>query len=389
MGKMWLGTTDTGWSAIALLLFVPHAAAQPAPPSPDIAIAGQPALTDLPTLSPWDTVFTFQSSAGYKDNVSLSAVRPSGSPFVRNQAEAIVFRLPVDGWDFNAFLSGEDTRYLASDVVDLEQNAFAHAQLKRTWNEQWSTSLSGQYVYQNQVVDLSTSLATPTVLMVVGHTYASHFAVRRKFAERWWWELESTLARQDFNSPLDDYWEGGPKLAIGREYGNRSEAAVSYELNHRSHDHREAFTRAGVAIPGSDLTFTQHRAQLTWKHHWDAQRHWHTTAKLAYESSHDNRSGYFDFRRWQVSQQVRWSAAPWEVSLTGRVADYSYPHQPVAPGNPHAIQRASFNLNLHIERALTRQLKWFLDYDFERLLANQPATGYAVNLVQSGVSVEF
>ena len=48
--------------------------------------------------------------------------------------------------------------------------------------------------------------------------------------------------------------------------------AVSYELNHRPYDHREQFTRAATAISGSELAFTQHRVQLTWKHHWDAQR---------------------------------------------------------------------------------------------------------------------
>ena len=374
---------DTWLSGLPLLLFVPLLPAQQAPAPPDLSIPG------LPTLSLWDAVFTLQSSAGYKDNVALSATRPSGSPFVRNQAEAIVFRLPLDGLEFNAFLSGEDTRFLASDVVDKEQNALAYAQLKKTWSEAWSTSLTGQYIYQNQVVDLSTSLATPTVLAVESHTYAARFAVRRKFAERWWWELEPTLTRQDFNSPLDDYWEGGPKLSVGREYGRKSEVSVSYELSHRPYDHREQFNRAAAAIPGSELAFTQHRAQLVWKHHWDEARHWRTTAKLGYESSHDNGPGYYDFRKWQVSQQVRWSAAPWDVSITGRFADYNYPRQPVALGDPRAIKRTDFNLNLHAERSLTKRVKWFLDFDYERSLANQPATGYAVNLIHSGLSVEF
>lgn len=376
-----------GFGAFASL--VPLAAAQPAPSPPDPAIPGLPALPDLPTLSPWDAVFTLQSSAGYKDNVALSATRPSGSALVRNQAEAIVSRLPVDGLEFHAFLAGEDTRFLSSDVVDREQNLLAFAQLKKSWSEHWSSSLAGEYIYQNQVLDLSTSLATPTVLAVESHTYSARFAVRRKFAERWWWEVEPTLTRQDFNSPLDDYWEGGPKFSVGREYGHRSEAAVSYELNRRPYDHREQFSRAAAAIPGSELAFTQHRAQLTWKHHWDEQRHWRTTTKLGYESSYDNGPGYYDFRKWQVSQQARWAAAPWEVSLTGRFADYNYPRQPVTPGDARAIERADLNLNLHIERALAKRVKWFLDYDFERSLANQPATGYAVNLVHSGLNVEF
>lgn len=144
-----MGTTRQGnpvrWrAALALLCLLGQlTAAQPAPVSADSSLPGLPTLSDLPTLSLWDTVFTLRSSAGYKDNVALSATRPSGSALLRNQAEAIVFRLPVEGLEFNAFVSGEDTRYLASNVVDVEQNALAHAQLKRTWSELWSASLAG------------------------------------------------------------------------------------------------------------------------------------------------------------------------------------------------------------------------------------------------------
>lgn len=346
-------------------------------------------LPGLPQLPPWDTVFTLQSSAGYKDNVALSAMRPSGSAFLRNLGEVIVLRLPVDGLEFNAFLSVEDTRYLASRVVDREQNALAHAQLKRTWNDTWSTGLGAQHVYQNQVVDLSTSLATPTVLRVQSHTYLARFTARRKFADHWWVEMEPTLARQDFSGPLDDYWEAGPKLSLGRSHGQRSELALSYELTHRPFDHREQATRTAAAIPGSELAFTQHRAQLTWRHHWDEARRWRTTTRLGYEASFDNGPGYFDLRRWHAGMQLRWAAAPWEASVTGRFGNYAYPHQPVSPTDARAIERTDFLLALHLERTLVKRVKWFLDYELERTLSNQPATGYAVNLIHSGVSLEF
>lgn len=381
-GRLELGVWRLGLAAFASL--VPLAAAQPAPLPPEFSVPS------LPTLSPWDTVFTFQSSAGYKDNVAMSATRPSGSPFVRNQADAIVSRLPVDGLEFNAFLSGEDTRYLASKVVDLEQNALAYAQLKKTWSELWSAGLAGQYIYLNQFMDLDdVNLARPGVLAAESHAYAARFSLRRSFADQWWWELEPGLARQDFSGPLDDYWERGAKVSLGRAYGNKSEMVLSHEVIHLPFDQGEQATRAGAAIPGSALAFTRHRAQLVWKHHWDELRHWRTTTKLGYDASHDNGPGYYDYRKWQLSQQARWAAAPWEASLTGRFVNYDFPHQPVAPGDPRSLERTDFNLSFHVERRLTKRVKWFLDYDFERSLANQPATGYTVNLVHSGLSVEF
>ncbi len=389
MGTQRRGIADLGGLLLAFALASSPARAQPSPAPSELVIPGLPALPELPTLSPWDTVFTFQSSAGYKDNVALSATRPSGSAFLRNVGEAIVLRLPVDGWEFNAFVSGEDTRYLDSRVVDMEQGALAHAQLKKTWAESWSAALAGQHVYQNQVVDLSTSLATPTVLRVESHTTSARLAVRRTLTERAWLELEPTVARQNFSGPLDDFWESGGKLSLGRGYGHRSEVVLSGEASHRPFDQRSQFTRAGTAIPGTELAFVQHREQLTWKHHWDEARHWRTTTKLGHEASLDNGTGYFDFRRWHVSQQWRWAAAPWEVAVTGRFAASTYPHQPVAAGAARAIDRTDFLLALHVERALGKRVRWFLDHDFERVLSNQPATGYAVNKVHTGFSVEF
>lgn len=377
------------WRLALLLagLNAPSAVAQTDLP-PEFSPDAVPAVPGLPEFSPWDAVFTLQSGAGWKDNVALSALRREGSPLLRQLAEAIVFRVPVDGLEFNAYVSAEDTRYLARTVVDKEQHLLAHAQLKKAWNADWSASLTGQYLYQNQVLDLSTSLATPTVLAVEGHLYAARVAVRRRFAEQWWAELEPSLARQDFNSPLDDYWEGGPKLSVGRALGG-GELSFSYELSHRVHDRREQLDRAGVALPGSELAFTQHRAQLAWKRDWDAARRWRTTTRLGHDFSHDNGPGFFDFRAWRVSQQVRWVAAPWDVGLAGRFAAFRYPFQPVGPADPRALERTTFAFNVHAERALTKRVKWFADFDFERLLANQAATGYLVRVVHSGFAVEF
>lgn len=348
-----------------------------------------PPAAELIAFSPWDTVFTFQSSAGWKDNVALSALRRESSPLLRQLAEVIVFRMPTDGLDFNAYVSAEDTRYLARTVVDKEQHLLAHAQLKRAWSAAWSTSLTGQYLYQNQVLDLSTSLATPTVLAVESHLYAARFGLRRALTERWWAELEPSFGRQDFNSPLDDYWEGGPRLAVGVATGGGAELTFGYELNHRVHDRREQLDRAGAALPGSELTFTQHRAQIMWKRDWDAARRWRTITRLGHDYSQDNGPGFFDFRAWRVSQQVRWVAAPWEVSVTGRFAAFHYPHQPVGLADPRSLERTTYAFNFRAERAMTQRVKWFVDYDFERLLSNQAATGYLVNLLHSGFTVEF
>lgn len=350
---------------------------------------GIPPMPDLPSLSLWQTVVTWEASAGYKDNVALSGVRPSGSPLVRNLAELLVWRLPGEGWEFQTFLTGEDVRYLSSTVVDKEQTTLGVVQVNRVWSDEWTTGLTGQYLYQNRVLDLTTSLATPTVLLVQGHTYTGRGSVRRKFGQGWTWGVEPAITRQDFGGPLDDYWETGFKFSLGRESGRKSETSLNYELTHRNHDRREQATVTGVAIPGSELHLLQHRVQLQWKCSWDELRHWRTSAKLAHELSQDNGSGYFDSRRWQAGVEGRFANAVWDLRLTSRIAHTVFPHQPAIFGQPQPAERTDFGINLRAERVLTKSLRWFAEWDFERSLANRPATGYGVNLTQSGLILEF
>lgn len=390
MGILKRGGVHGQQAVLALLLLgVPGALAQPATPTASDLDLGLPLLPDVPMLRPWQTVFTWEPSAGYKDNVALSAVRPSGSAMVRNLAEVIFWRVPANGWEMHAYLSGEDIRYLSSPVVDKEQTALGVLQVNRTLSAEWSAGLTGQYLYQNRVLDLTTSLATPTVLTVEGHGYSARGAFRRKLGDEWTWGLEPTVTRQDFGGPLDDYWEGGAKLSLSRAYGWKSEATVSHELNQRLHDRREQASLAGFSVPGSELGFRQHRVQLQWKHHWDEPRRWRTTAKISHEWSHDNGSGYFDSRRWQAGAEARFANSQWEIRLTSRVSGTVFPHQPVSPTEPRAARRTDVTLNLRVEKPITQSLRWFADWDLERSMSNRPATGYAVNLTQSGLMLEF
>ena len=350
---------------------------------------GVPPLPDLPNFSRWQTVLTWEASAGYKDNVALSGVRPSGSPLVRNLAELLVWRLPGEGWEFQTFLTGEEVCYLASPVVDQEQTILGMMQVNRIWSEEWTTGLTGQYLYQNRVLDLTTSLATPTVLLVQGHAYTGRGSVRRKFGQGWAWGVEPAITRQDFGGPLDDYWEAGFKAFLHRESGRKAETGLHYELTHRSHDRRAQATATGVAIPGTELHLLQHRLQLQWKRSWDELQHWRTSARLAHELSQDNGSGFFDSRRWQASGEGLFANGVWELRLTSRIAHTVFPRQPASPGEPQPAERTDLGLNVRAERGLTKSLRWFAEWDYEHSLANRTGTGYQVNQTQTGLILEF
>jgi len=350
---------------------------------------GLPPGLDFPEFSRWEKVFTLQSGLGFKDNTALAPANPSGSGFFRNYAEFTLWRLPVDDWEFMTIASWDDLRYWNSPVTDKELMGFALAQGKRKLSGGWLVSATAQYIYQNQVMDVSADLATPAVLDVQGNTYTARIGLRRDFSSRIWFELEPGLTRQDFAGPLDDYWEGGTKLVLGRTYGKKSELAFTYEFNQRAYDSREQADNAGFTVPGSSLKFLQHKTQLVWRHDWDEHRRWRTTARAGYDISSDNGSSYFDYRKLYVSGQIRYRDDRWEVRVTGRISDFIYPHQTVGAIDLRQRHRTDVTANLRVERTLNKYLKIYAEYEFEQSLANQIATAYTVNQVHSGVIVEY
>ncbi|MBI5772451.1 MAG: hypothetical protein HZA89_01760 [Verrucomicrobia bacterium] len=384
MGRIFQWPISLRLLAVALG-FLPAAAGQETAP----ALPGLPPGLDFPEFSRWEKILTLQSGLGFKDNTALAPVNPSGSGFFRNYAEFTLWRLPVDDWEFMSIASWDDLRYWNSPVTDKELMGFALAQGKRKFAGGWLVSATAQYIYQNQVMDVSADLATPAVLAVQGSTYTARIGLRHDLASRSWFELEPGVTRQDFAGPLDDYWEGGAKLTLGRAYAKKSELAFTYEFNQRAYDSREQADNAGFTLPGSSLEFLQHKTQLVWRHDWDARRRWRTTARAGYDISSDNGGGYFDYRKLYANGQIRYRNDKWEVRASGRISDFIYPQQTVSATDPRQRHRTDVTANLRVERTLNKHLKLYAEYEFEQSLSNQATTAYAVNQVHSGILVEY
>ena len=123
--------------------------------------------------------------------------------------------------------------------------------------------------------------------------------------------------------------------------------------------------------------------------HWDRERHWRTTTKLGFKHNDDNGSGYFNYARGQVSEQLRWRNDGWEIAGTARVNYYQFPVQTVSTTDPRRREQFDLTLNLRAERHFGETVKLFVEYDRERTLSNVPSDRYAVNTVSGGLNFEF
>lgn len=344
-------------------------------------------LSPVPTL--WDKTINLRLGTGYKDNVLLSPNAATGSAFIASGLDVMLWRLPVEGTQFYFFFTGDDTRFLSGQEVKKEQSFIAQTQVKKEFGNHWKSALTLQYLYQDQVFDASTTETLFRTVKAQGHSLSIRPSIRRNMATNLWLEFEFIANRQFFKQPLDDYWQNGPKLTLGREYGSGSELNLSYELRNRAYDTREQTDSTGIAVTGSSLKFWQHDVELALRHHWDTNRHWRTVTKLGIELNQDNGSHYFDFDRYQISQQLRYRSDTWEVKGQAKVYRYDYRLQTISATDLTKRNKTLLVLNVRGEKKLTKSLKLFAELEHERSFANVSFDQYRVNTATAGIDWEF
>jgi hypothetical protein len=349
------------------------------------------AQEDVPmSLFPlWDRSFSVRTAFGYKDNVLLSPVNSRGSAFFSSGLEASVFRLAEDGTQLTFLLTADNNHYFSVPQLDNELLVLAQMQLQKPFASEWRATLAFDYFYQDQVLDVSATETNQLAVEVEGHNFQIAPALRRNLGAADWLEISAPVARRIFNDPLDSFWEGGPKLAYGRSYGRKSEWIASYSFTERAYDTRTETTSTNTSIPGTHREFRQHKVELASWHFWDEPRRWRTVTKLSYRRNEDNGSGYFDYDKFQFSEQLRFRAKPWELLAEVRFGHYSFDVQTVSATDSSLRQLSEFTWHLRAERQFKKWLKGYVDFEQERNYSNQPLERYTVNTVSGGCIVEF
>ncbi|MGB0579183.1 MAG: hypothetical protein ACPGVU_05720 [Limisphaerales bacterium] len=334
----------------------------------------------------WSPVITLELGGGIKDNVALSPVRPEKSPLYRTLFDFIMVRDDSDDIEGLLYASWEDFRFTDSEV-DKEQTGLLMGEYKKRYESGWDLGLTAQYIYQSQVLDLSTDQSIPFALNVQGHTYLGGLTARRYLTGRYWVDLRLEANRQDFAGPIDDYWDYSPRLELAKWWG-KNHVALSYQFNDRPYDNRAEPDAIGGSIPGTELEFNVHRWQLEWKQNWGSNRVWRTTTRLRRELHFDNGSGFFKYRRWRVGEQIRYRKGDWTLRGQFDWSTYNYPNQTALAGLPLRRRRNDWTFKLRIDRQFNKHCTGYVSYDHEISDSNQFASSYRATVVHAGVVLE-
>jgi hypothetical protein len=343
-------------------------------------------------LSPWDHSFHLRSAVGYDDNVTLSDADQKASGFVDNGVDITIFRLPLDDWEFEFLLSGDDIRYWQNPGVSHEDTWLASTTVKRNLGENWKAAAVFNYVYINQIVDLFDFIDNIHMPpgRVEGHRFELRPSLQRKLGEDWSVTMEADGIRQFLSYPADSDSRAGSRLTLANTSWRGSEFALSYAAWEMWYDHETDLNPDGSTIPNTSLRGVRQEATLSWNRAWDARKRWHTGAKLDFNRFQDNSTGYYNFNEYAASGQIRYTGAKWTALCSARIAYDAFPNQPVSYADlASRLHRALLTGEVRVERRVLKKLKVFVDYQNSTGSSDSPDEVYHANTVMAGVDWEL
>jgi len=348
--------------------------------------SAQETVTNRRPIAIWEPMGEVETSVGFRNNVLRSSIDIESSAFFQTSGDISLMRYSETGSYLMLYVLGDDIRYSDAPSVNYEQFLSAAAEISVPATDRDELGLLASYLYQHQVVDASETEVNIQRILVLGHSAALRPHWKHLFDNGWAARLDGSVFRQIYENDLDSYSETDRMISLIYGYGHRSEALVGYQSTQRYYDTREQYDEAGAAVAGTDLVYHQHEISSTWRHYWDAARHWRTLSRLSYLLSHDNGSGYFNYERLLFRQQVRWDNGKWHVRTNARFGWYFYPIQKI--GNEDRA-RSYARLDFKVERQLTKYLMLFTAGEYEWSMSNDPLDEYQSWMISSGIGFEF
>jgi hypothetical protein len=348
-----------------------------------------PDLTNDFKIRLWNYGVDLRGLIGYKDNVFLSHTNLRSSPFWDSGGDLLAFRLPSGNWSFNGLISGDYVRYFGAQTASEEETALALAQATRSFGQHWTSTLGANYLYQDQLMDLSAiEPGLAGTGRVVGNTFTGRWLGRGQY-EPGWAELEMAGTRQLLESPLDSYWRFGPKLSLGHAFGPRDDLTLSYQWTRLAYDHEPDLDRHGNTITNTHLVLASQTVQLAWRRTWDQRNCWQTTLTAGFGLDQDNGSGFFNVSQYSLSPKLEYRTGPWRLSASLTAAAYQYPVQTVPlDGGPHRT-KTWLSAHARAEWKATKIVKLLANYSFDRSFSNLDIDDYYTHTISVGVELQF
>ncbi len=346
------------------------------------------AESDEELLSLWTRTYDLRGALGYKHNLLQSGIRSENSAFWRTSADFFLLRIPADGLQVTLLLTGDDTRYFSGESVTHEDTALANFEVRKELEDGWTPGFSAQYLYQDQVFDTSLTETNRLLLPSVGNLLVATPFFRKSLPNAFYVEIRTPIMRQFLKSPLDDYWQGGPRVIFGRSFSKQFQASLTLDHRFRWYDRNAALDENAFPL-GKRLLEQQYESGLEATYLFGEKNCWKSVSRAAFLASRDNGGGYFDYDRYSGVETVSFKPKTWDLSATARLNYYDYLVQHVDFTDPRRRSVLDVDLTLRAQKHLSERWHVFGEFEHEWSISRVRFDDYQVNTILAGVELEF
>ena len=129
--------------------------------------------------------------------------------------------MPSDAHRWTLVVGGEEPCYpktvdsgITGQPVESDTWLSTYGEYRYQSPSGWSPGLVGQYLYADQVFDASTLADGLGSVRTKVHSLTAHPSVRWTRGRGFRWEIGHQWQRQNFNPPLDGFWQTGPRSVL-------------------------------------------------------------------------------------------------------------------------------------------------------------------------------
>ena len=326
---------------------------------------------------------------GRSDNVLLATVNPQTGDYVRSEAEMFLTRFPDDSGEFFSYLSLTDLRYSGVEDADKEQMFLSSTQWKRYLSDRTTGVLKLQYIYFDQILDLSLTERQEARERIQFHGYGLGSDLEYQLTQEDELTFGFMVLREEYAAVLGNDWLGRLEFAWERPFWFSTEITAKLRAEKRDYDDRAQRDVFGRFVDGDRLKVNRNSATVELSKGWGQEKAIVTSADLRFLRNRDNGVGYYDYDQWSLDLSMEGEWKGFEARASVGVDDSKFLLQTVERFNPLPRKKKDYWGELFLRKNLSSQWSIYLLAEFEESNSNVVTDEYDVLSGSLGFQFDF
>lgn len=335
-------------------------------------------------LPSWQFSTEAEAAFGYRSNPLLAAFDRTGSTVTQTNINALIWRLPIDGFEWSNLLDVTTSQYSDPSINDAWLGIFRSA-IRWQLDSTSEMSVIGRYVYHDEVIDASSLESGFGSTRARLRSPGLEAGYKRQIGESWRASGKLSFDFSDFQAPLDDFRSYVAGFELERGLGGWGWLTAKADLMWRDYVSREQAAVGGRDLPGTYLSVLRPGFGVSYELRGGGDWRWTTQVETEYRRNNDNASGWYDYDQYTARAAITLDGGPWHVEADGEWTGYRYLVQTEGFGDPPKRRHDGWTFTGRFEREIGQSWCVFLEFELDLSRSNDPFLVYDDALTLAGL----